>query len=143
MCVRPWVLVYSLVLSLLTACAHDVRTSYPGMPPGQPVGSITVRLSHESEGVTVTVNGALVAEGKHTKKVTVTNVPAGPAEVVVAAGGGGNTRVEKTVMVDVLPWTDTAVAVASPEVTTGTWLYHGLYSLGAWIFLGAVYSALL
>jgi hypothetical protein len=143
MCVRPWVLVYSFALLLLAGCPHDVRTAYPAMPPGQPVGAITVRLSHESEGVTVTVNGALVAEGKHTKKVTVTGVPAGPAEVVVVAGGGGNTRVEKTVMVDVHPWTETAVAVASPEVTTGTWLYHGLYSLGAWIFLGAVYAALL
>ncbi|HTM23412.1 MAG TPA: hypothetical protein VL172_22975 [Kofleriaceae bacterium] len=131
------------MIPLLAGCPHDVRSAYPAMPRGQPVGSITVRLSHESQGVTVTVNGALVAEGRYTKKVTVTGVPAGAAQVQVVAGGGGHTRVSETRVVQVLPWTDTALAVAAPEVTTGAWISQGLYSLGWWIFMGAVYAAIL
>ncbi len=124
-------------------CAHDVRVGFPRVAPGTPTGSVTVRLNHAVTDLTVTVNGALLAEGKHTKKVTVTGVPAGTAEIGIAAGGGAMSRVEKTVRVQVYPYTDTAIAVAAPKTGTGYWVYMGLYQLGLWIYASALYVVLL
>ncbi len=130
-------------MCLAPACAHDVHSSYPAYPPGSPVGTVTVRLTQETRGVNVTINGVLVAEGKHTKKITVRGVPAGAAEVVVAAGGGTRSRLEKRFAVTVQPYADTAVVVASPEMLTAHAIYMGLYNLGYFIFAGAIYAAIL
>jgi len=132
-----------VLVYLVSGCAHDVHSNYPAYAPGNPVGSVTVRLTQESRGVSVTINGVLVAEGKHTEKITVKGVPAGPAEVMVAAGGGANSRLEKRYDVTVQPYADTAVVVAAPEMSTSYAIFSGLYNLGYFIFAGAIYAALL
>lgn len=132
-----------VLVCLAPGCAHDVHSNYPAYAPGNPVGSVTVRLTREARGVSVTINGVLVAEGKHTKKITVKGVPAGPAEVMVAAGGGESSRLEKRYDVDVQPYADTAVVVAAPEMSTSHAIFMGLYNLGYFIFAGAVYAAIL
>jgi len=130
-------------IAVFGGCAHNVRARYPAPGPGIPVGSVTVKLTQATRNLSVTVNGALVAEGKHTKKVTVMGVPAGPAEVAIACGGGGMSRVEKTVRVTVHPYADTAVVVSAPNMSTASAIYLGLYQLGTWVFLGALYAAIL
>jgi hypothetical protein len=127
----------------LGGCAHNVRATYPSTGPGVPVGSVTVKLTSAARNLSVTVNGVLVAEGKHTKKVTVLGVPAGPAEVGIACGGGGMSRVEKTARVEVEPYADTAVLVSAPNMSTASPIYVGLYNLGTWVFLGALYTVIL
>jgi hypothetical protein len=131
------------VVCLAIGCAHDVRTEYPGRAPGMATGSVTIRFTHAVRGASVSVNGALVAEGEHTKKVTVTGVPAGDAEIQIAAGGNTQSRVEKVFTVLVEPYADTAIVVASPEMSTAYAIYMGLYQLGYFIFAGAIYVAIL
>lgn len=131
------------VLCLAIGCARDVTAVYPSRSPGVATGSITVRFTHAVRGATVSVNGALVAESEHTEKVTVTGVPAGDNEVQLAAGGGSQSRVEKTFTVLVEPYADTAIVVAAPEMSTAHAIYMGLYQLGYFIFAGAVYVAIL
>ena len=131
------------LVCLAIGCARDVRAEYPVRTPGMATGSVTVRFTHAVRGATVSVNGALVAESKHTEKVTVTGVPAGEAEIQIAAGGGSQSRVEKVFTVLVEPYADTAVVVASPEMSTAHAIYMGLYQLGYFIFAGAVYVAIL
>lgn len=131
------------VLCLAVGCARDVRAVYPDGAPGMATGSVTVRFTGAVRGATVSVNGALVAEARRTEKVTVTGVPAGDAEIQIAAGGGAHSRVEKVFTVLVEPGVDTAIVVASPEMSTAHAIYMGLYQLGYFIFAGAVYIAIL
>lgn len=144
MCAR-WMPALALVMGTcaLGGCAHNVRASYPSAGPGVPLGSVTVKMTSAARNLSVAVNGVLVAEGKHTKKITVVGVPAGPAEVSIACGGGGMSRVEKTAQVTVHPYADTTVLVSAPNMSTATAIYMGLYNLGLWVFMGALYTVIL
>lgn len=131
-------------LGLLVACsgrAKDVRARYPSAP-GQATGSITVILTQPARDLTITVDGRLVAERKHTKKVSIEGIPVGFVDVVVVAGGGEG-RVEKYVEVLVQDQLNTTLPVASPEGSMTSALQMGLLSLAAWVISRAIYLAFL
>lgn len=125
----------------LTACAHDVDAVFPSR--GAPGGTVIVELTSAAEDVTVAIDGALVARHAHTRRVVVSGVPAGPAEVDVAFGGGWYARAEHRQVVDVVPGAESAVVIAGPERSTAGAIESGLANLGAWIFVGLTYAALL
>jgi hypothetical protein len=131
-------------LGLLVACtgrANDVRVRYPSAPE-RATGSITIILTQPARDLTITVDGQLVAEREHTKKVTIESVPVGYVDVVIAAGGGEG-RVEKYVEVLVEHGMNTTLPVASPEGSMTTALQMGLLSLAAWVISRAIYLAFL
>jgi hypothetical protein len=77
-----------LVLALVAGCPHNVHTLYPLPPePTTPTGTLVLMLSQAAD-VTVAVNGMLVVDDQHTKKIVIENVPTGHAEVTIAANGG-------------------------------------------------------
>ncbi len=80
---RSWILV---VIALLVGCTHDIRAVYP-TEPGQPTGRLVLILTQAAD-VTLSVNGLLVLDGEHTRKITIDNIPTGNAEITLAANGG-------------------------------------------------------
>jgi hypothetical protein len=127
--------------STLAACAHDVHTRLPS-EPGEPTGSITVIVTQPARDLTIAVNGVLVAERRHTKKVRVDGVPTGAADVVIAAGAGG-TRVERHVRVQVEQGRETAIPIGSPSGSASGTALTGFLSIAAWVLSRAAYIALL
>lgn len=82
-----------LVLTMVaaSACAHDVRATYPrphGPTPGGPVGRLELLFSGDADDVAVTVDGQLVVRDAHTGHIIIEQVPAGAVDVVVATGPG-------------------------------------------------------
>jgi hypothetical protein len=67
-------------------CSHDVRATFPAAA-GAPTGRLVLLLSQPASGVTVAINGQLVVEDAHTKRVTIEGVPVGTAEITLAANG--------------------------------------------------------
>jgi hypothetical protein len=45
-------------------------------------------LTQPASDVTVSINGVLVAEGEHTRRLVIDRVPVGTADVILAANGG-------------------------------------------------------
>ena len=83
------VFIVIVVLGLATGCAvADVHARFPiAATPTDPTGTIVLILGEAAEDVTVAINGVLVVEGVHTKRVVIDNVPAGTAEIIMAANG--------------------------------------------------------
>lgn len=126
-------------LACAAGCARDVHAVYPVAAVGPPPGTLVVQLSEDTENVTVVVNGQLMADRRHTGKVTIEGVPCGRAVVEVTAGGGRQTRVVERREVEVFPGRKTSIPIAGPEMTTAQGILGGLSTVGIWI----VYAALL
>ena len=75
-----------LCLAFLVGCSHDVTARFPSTP-AEPTGRLVLLLSQPASGVTVAINGQLVVEDQHTKRVTIDGVPTGTGEVSVAVNG--------------------------------------------------------
>src|SRR5262245_44439211 len=78
---------FGLVLLVVAGCAHDVVARYPSTPDDL-TNTVVLLLTDAAQDVSVAINGLLVVEGKHTKKVVIERVPVGTAEIVMAANGG-------------------------------------------------------
>jgi hypothetical protein len=130
-----------IALITVAACAHDVLAVYPAR--GEPAGTVVVELTEPAADLTVSVAGALVARHEHSRRVVVTGVPAGRVDVDVAFGGGYYARAHEHEVVEVVPGAETAIVLPGPERSTAGAIESGLVNLGAWIFLGLTYAALL
>lgn len=74
------------ILLVVAGCAHDVTVKYPSAPDDL-TNTVVLLLTDAAQDVSVAVNGQLVVEGEHTKKVAIERVPVGTAEIVMAANG--------------------------------------------------------
>ncbi|HWU88686.1 MAG TPA: hypothetical protein VN253_15575 [Kofleriaceae bacterium] len=70
----------------LAGCTHDVRARFPSSPQ-DPTGTLVLLLSQPASNVSVAINGVLVVEDAHTKKLTIDRVPTGTNEIAIAANG--------------------------------------------------------
>jgi hypothetical protein len=77
---------FALLCVFVIGCARDVRVRYPAAP-GAPTGQLVLLLSQSATGVSVSLDGLLVVEDAHTKKVIVDSVPVGNITIVLAANG--------------------------------------------------------
>ena len=73
------------LLASVTGCAHDVRVRYPDETGGDR-GVVSVLLDDAAD-VTLAVNGLLLVSDAHTKRIEISNLPVGYAELAVSAGG--------------------------------------------------------
>jgi hypothetical protein len=120
--------------------AHDVTAHFG--PPRPDSGALDLVLVSPSRALTVAVDGNLVVDRAHTRKVHVDGVPAGATHVQVAVGG----RCERSGVADeivdvpaggtaavVLPGPDRdlacAVAIGILRGATGAFLIHGAFHL--------------
>ena len=83
------VFIVTFVFGLATGCAVSRRSrAVPDRRrPRIRRGRSCLILGEAAEDVTVAINGVLVVEGVHTKRVVIDNVPAGTAEIIMAANG--------------------------------------------------------
>lgn len=75
-----------LVVTVVAACSHDVQARYPSRTD-EPTGSLVLTMANAADGVSVAINGVLVVENVHTKRVQIDGVPVGTGEVIMAANG--------------------------------------------------------
>lgn len=114
----------------VAGCSHavDVTTAYPG-PRGE-VGAVEVVLNDDSRAMSVTIDDALVADRKYTRRVHVDGVPAGTAHVRVATGGRceqGATSEQDVVVTSGLTST---VVLPGPSLNVGCAVLAGLNYVG-------------
>ncbi len=77
----------ALLAIVLIGCSHpDIHTRFPA-PPESPTGTLVLLLSQPASGVSVAINGLLVVEDAHTKKVVIEHIPTGNSEITIAANG--------------------------------------------------------
>jgi hypothetical protein len=130
-----------LVAMVLGGCAHDVRARLP-TPPGHDTGTVVILLPQPARDLTVAVNGTVVAERAHTRKVTVERVPIGLVSVAVAAGGGPD-RLERNVDVILERGETVGIPVGSPERPSSQLVGAALLTIGAALVTKAVWLLLL
>jgi len=78
-----------LIVLLVTACVHDVRTHFPGSIDDS--GTLVIMLTEPGSDVIVTIDGRLVVDDVRTDRIVIDHVPAGFHDIVVAANGGDKT----------------------------------------------------
>lgn len=120
-----------LVLAL-GACApkaQDVSATF-ALSPNIPAGNVEVVLNNASDALSVAINDQLVVDRKLSRKATIGGVPAGPARVHVAIGGGCETGATYDREIDVIPGATTTVNLPGPEISTGCAVASGLYYVG-------------
>ncbi len=104
-----------LVVLVAIGCSHDVAAKFPSTDPDPgPTGRLVLLLSSPASGVSVAINGRLVVEDAHTRRITIDDVPVGTGEITLAANGN-----DKQFQV----WIDgehpTTVPLGVPEKPTG------------------------
>jgi hypothetical protein len=93
-------------------------------------GNVEVVLNNASDALSVAVNDQLVVDRKFSRKATIGGVPAGPAKVHVAIGGGCETGALFDREIEVYPGQTTTVNLPGPEISTGCAIASGLYYVG-------------
>ena len=120
----------------VSGCAANVDVAYPTPADADETGEVLVRFSEPMTSVHVSVDGVLVAEDKHTERVRVRDVPAGPAEVrVVAAAGNRTEAMDHVERVTVDPRKPAVVLVATPPHSLGYWIRSAAFWAGYGIVL--------
>jgi hypothetical protein len=104
-----------LILVLLAACAHDVRTRFPSSPE-EPTGTLVLLLSQGASNVSVAIDGLLVVEDEHAKKITIERVPTGNREIAIAANGS-----DKAVRAWIGSENPTTIPLGVPESGMALW----------------------
>jgi hypothetical protein len=121
-----------LALFAFGACtpkAQDVSATF-ALSPGIQAGNVEVVLNNPTDALSVAVNDQLVVDRKRSRKATINAVPAGPATVHVAIGGGCETGATFDREIEVFPGQTTSVTLPGPELSTGCAVASGLYYVG-------------
>lgn len=99
----------------LGGCAHDVRVRYPSAPQ-EATGTLVLLLSQPASGVSVAIDGRLVAEDQHTKRLEIAGVPEGHREIAIAANGS-----DKAMRVWISSEHPTTIPLGVPEAGIALW----------------------
>jgi hypothetical protein len=123
------VLAVALPLGACGPKAHDVSATF-ALSPSVPAGNVEVVLNNASDALSVAINDQLVVDRKLSRKATIGGVPAGPARVHVAIGGGCETGATFDRDIEVIPGATTTITLPGPEISTGCAIASGLYYVG-------------
>jgi hypothetical protein len=102
-------------LGSLGGCAREVRTRYPAAPE-EPTGTLVLLLSQAASNVSVAIDGLLVVEDEHTKKVTIERIPTGNHEIAIAANGS-----DKAMRAWISSENPTTIPLGVPEAGVALW----------------------
>lgn len=102
-----------LVAVITMGCSHDVRARYPSQPD-EPTGTLVLTMARPASGVSIAINGVLVVDDAHTKRVQIDGVPVGTGEIVMAANGS-----DKAFRVWIGSERPTTVPLGVPDEGTG------------------------
>ncbi len=119
-----------VVAMTMSGCAANVEVRYPAPTGSVQHGSLLVRFSEPMRAVSVSIDGLLVAEGKHTERVHVIDVPTGSREVsVVAAAGDRTSAVERSEVLNVARDQEVSMLVPVPPRSLGHWISSAAFIL--------------
>ena len=107
--------VIGLGIAWLGGCAHDVRARFPSAP-AEPTGTLVLLLSQPASSVSVAIDGLLVVEDEHTKKITIERVPTGNHDIAIAANGS-----DKTMRTWIASENPTTIPLGVPEAGIALW----------------------
>jgi hypothetical protein len=126
------------LLVLATGCthAHDVAVQLALAQPDS--GALDVVLNGASGALSVTIDGALVVDRKHSRKAHVEGIPAGPARVRIATGGGCEQAMTYDREVEIIPGATVTLALPGPQPDHGCMVLAGLQYIGINIALVAL-----
>lgn len=128
-----------LILIVLTGCASDVFMKYPDVNDSAGKGRILVKLSEPMEKVNVSVDGRLLVEDTHTKRVEIQDVPIGERTVEIAASGEFRSRsIKFDRKITVEENKDTTILIATPPLSAGYWVFLGILMIIPWLPLLAL-----
>ncbi|MBA3539375.1 MAG: hypothetical protein H0T79_07075 [Deltaproteobacteria bacterium] len=121
------------ILASTGACSHpqDIAVNYAVRQADS--GTVDVVLNGASDALSVAVNGALVVDRKFSRKAHVEGVPAGPARVTVATGGGCEDRSMTEHDIEIVAGSTTTLTLPGPTPNTGCMIYAGLSSIAVQI----------
>src|SRR5689334_20813947 len=104
----------TVVALALAGCASNVAIRYPAAPTDtRETGEVLVRFTQPVKAVSVSIDGLLVVEDKHTERIHIADVPAGSREIaIVAEAGSRAAAVEKNETVSVAAGQEASVLVA-------------------------------
>lgn len=108
----PLVLV---IFASLAGCARDVRARFPSSPE-EPTGTLVLLLSQAASNVSVAIDGLLVVEDEHTKKITIERVPTGNHDIAIAANGS-----DKAMRTWISSENPTTIPLGVPEAGVALW----------------------
>jgi hypothetical protein len=122
---------FALILALVAGCAHDVRARFPSSPE-EPTGTLVLLLSQGASNVSVAIDGLLVVEDEHARRVTVDHVPTGNHDIVIAANGS-----DKAVRTWIASENPTTIPLGVPEPGIALWksILGTLISIAAYSML--------
>jgi hypothetical protein len=108
-------LMIALWLGSLAGCARDVRARFPSAPE-EPTGTLVLLLSQPASNVSVAIDGLLVIEDQHTKKITIERVPTGNHDIEIAANGS-----DKAMRAWISSENPTTIPLGVPEAGVAMW----------------------
>ena len=101
----------------LCQCASNITVTYPGAVDweGRGRGSLVVNLNHAMSNLSISIDGCIVLENAHTKRVQIDNLAAGRRTLQIVARGTISRRaLTKTVHVLVVPNEISTVSIQWP-----------------------------
>lgn len=114
--------IVALAAVVLSGCAMNVDAAYPHPRDNEATGRIIIKFTEAMENVNVEIDGTLVAEDAHTKRVVIKDVPVGEHTVTVSASGemrAGSSRLEETVTIE--ENRDETLLIETPPRSSGYW----------------------
>jgi hypothetical protein len=106
---------FAWIFLVLIGCAHDVRARFPSSPR-EPTGTLVLLLSQSASNVSVAIDGLLVVEDAHTRKLTIERVPTGHRDIAIAANGS-----DKAMRAWIASEHPTTIPLGVPESGAALW----------------------
>lgn len=126
---RSGILVLLLAGFIGQGCAHDVSASFPG--EAKKPGTLTVLFSSAVPNATVAIDGKLICDDEHTRKVVISDVPAGKREVrVTASHYEWSKNIEHSEKIKIPSGGETVLQIVTPSRSTAAWIYSGIAFVG-------------
>lgn len=104
-----------VIFASLAGCARDVRARFPSAPE-EPTGTLVLLLSQSASNVSVAIDGLLVAQDEHMKKITIERVPTGNHDIAIAANGS-----DKAMRAWISSENPTTIPLGVPEAGVALW----------------------
>ena len=130
-------LVLTVTLIFTVGCAVNVYTQYPYPDSSVGSGRIIIKLTQSVKNVNVTIDGSLVVEDAHTKRIEIKGVPVGERMVGIVGSSQDRTAsisLEKIVIIRANQ--DEVILIDTPPLSSGYWIYLAVFAILFQLALG-------
>ncbi|MBI1225253.1 MAG: hypothetical protein GC192_08425 [Bacteroidetes bacterium] len=126
-------------LFLFASCAKSIVVNFSDDTLAK--GKINIMPSRSLERTSLVVNGKLLIDQKHLKKITVQNLPDGIYSYHLTCDNSKYTeKVDSEKRFDINAGEEQTFLLEVPPYSNGYWLNVGLYSIATWVSLYVFYG---